>query len=341
MVQTLPSAKPPPRQQGIALIMVLLIVAVVSIIATETSSRIQFEIQKAQNRQQYQQASWYAIGAERLARGLIEIAKNDPTINLDQDWANPYLSYPIDGGSMTIQILDQQNCFNLNALSSLNTPQASRPTVPLLERQLKQLLVELDADPHQILQLVEPLLDWVDNDTLPSGFEGVEDLHYNGLDPAYLPANGPLTDPSELKLINGFNPSDDAQIELLEQWSPYLCTLPTPDLKVNINTLAEEQAPLLAAILDGKHSSTDIETALQSRPDDGFANVGDFVTLLPVLTPPLSIKLFDHLNVTSEFFLARIQVRYYDANLILFSQFKIDPSNQPVTYRRRYGGPNE
>ena len=323
--------------------MVLLIVAVVSIIATETSSRIQFEIQKAQNRQQYQQSYWYALGAERLARGLIEAAKNDSTVHLDQAWANAFLTYPIDGGAMSIQISDQQNCFNLNALATLNTPEINQPQLPLLQRQLNQLLVELDADPYQAPQFIEPLLDWLDNDTLPTGYQGVEDLHYSALDPAYLPANGRLSDLSELKRIEGFNPSDEQQREFIDRLRPYLCTLPSDALLVNINTLPPEHAALLAALSEAKIPVVDIQEALENRPAKGYADIEEFWSQLPVPAdgqPPLDEALKSALAVTSEFFLARIQVRYYDANLILYSHIQMT-ADQPTTYQRRYGGPNE
>ncbi|MFT5719914.1 MAG: general secretion pathway protein K [Motiliproteus sp.] len=336
-------SRQPSKEQGIALIMVLLIVAVVSIVATQTSSRIQFEIQKAQNRQQYQQSYWYALGAERLARGLIEAAKNDPTVNLDQAWANPFLSYPIDGGAMSIQISDRQHCFNLNALTTLNTPEVIQSQLPLLQRQLTQLLVELDADPYQIQQLLEPLLDWLDSDTLPTGYQGVEDLHYSALSPAYLPANGRLSDISELKLIQGFRPTETPALEFLEQLRPYLCTLPSDALVININTLPPEQAPLLAALSKAKIRSQDIKEVLLNRPLEGYANIDAFWSQLPVSgtgQPPLDPSLKDNLAVTSEYFLARIQVKYYDSYLILYSYIRAT-ADQPTTYQRRYGGPNE
>ncbi|MFT6913740.1 MAG: general secretion pathway protein K [Motiliproteus sp.] len=342
--------RPPPQpttdqsgQQGIALIMVLLIVAVVSIVATQTSSRIQFEIQKAQNRQQYQQSYWYALGAERLARGLIQTAKNDPTVHLDQAWADAFLSYPIEGGTMSIQISDQQHCFNLNSLTTLNTPEVSRTEPPLLQRQLTQLLAVLDADPYQIQQLIEPLLDWLDSDTLPTGYQGVEDLHYSALSPPYLPANGRLSDISELRLIQGFLPTDPQPLEFLEQLRPYLCTLPSDALVVNINTLPPEQALLLAALSEAKIRSQDIKEVLQNRPTKGYVDIDEFWNQLPLPAdgqPPLDPSLKASLAVTSEYFLARIQVKYYDAYLILYSYIKAT-ANQPTTYQRRYGGPNE
>ena len=339
--QRLPSQRPA-KQQGIALIMVLLIITVVSVVATETSSRIQFEIQKAQNRQQYQQSYWYALGAERLARGLLEAASNDPTIHLDQAWANAFLTYPIEGGGMSIQINDQQNCFNLNALATLNTPEVSLPDLPLRQRQLTQLLYQLDADPGQVPQLIEPLLDWLDNDTLPTGFQGVEDLHYNALSPAYLPANGALSDLSELRLIDGFIPTQDAEKEFIERLRPYLCTLPTDVLRVNINTLPAEQAPLLAALSEAKILAEDIQEALEQRPAEGFTDIEAFWSLLPppAAATPLDEGLKTYLSLSSEFFLARIQVRYYDASLTLFSRIRVT-ADKPSTYQRRYGGPNE
>ncbi len=338
-----------PRQQGVALIMVLLVVAVIAVIATQTSSQIQFDIQKAQNRQQYQQAYWYALGGERLAKGLLELAMHqDNYLHLGQEWANPLMTFPIDGGGISVQLTDQQTCFNPNSMTTLTTSTSGSETATTIERQFQQLLLQLDATPTEVQRLTEPLRDWLDSDTIPTGFNGSEDLHYTALDPAYLPANAALADASELNLIDGFNISpetgDSALLELLDKLRPFLCPLPSNTMVINLNTLTMEQLPLLTALFENKIDSSTLQTLVETRPDDGFKDIDEFWSQLGLDlpdAPAIDAELKSQLAVDSSFFLARIEVSYYDARLILFSRFSKTPDNKFNSYQRRYGGPNE
>ncbi|GAB3375882.1 type II secretion system minor pseudopilin GspK [Azotobacter armeniacus] len=332
-----------------ALMVVLLVVALISIIATHLGSLVQLNIQQASNREQYQQAYWFALGGERLARGLIESAiKADHRIHLSQAWANPRISYPIDGGHIKVSIQDQAACFNLNVLSSLNTPQDGPQTEqPLPLRQLVHLMKELGASEYQISQLVEPLRDWLDNDTLPTGLKGAEDLFYTNLDPAYLPANGPLTDLTELNFIDGFrhmaHQSRDEEQGFLERLRPFLCVLPGVKPLVNLNTVKPEQAPLLSALFEGQVPTTQLIQWLSDRPVEGFQRIDEFRKLLEVesmLTSGIEAVIRTQLKVTSEFFLARIEVNYHDANLVLHTRIHVQ-NGASVVYQRHYGAFNE
>ncbi|MFB8830789.1 type II secretion system minor pseudopilin GspK [Azotobacter sp. CWF10] len=337
--------------RGMALMIVLLVVALISIIATHLGSLVQLNIRQAANREQYQQAYWFALGGERVARKLLESAlKTDKRTHPRQAWADPRLSYPIDGGVIRIRIQDQNACFNLNALSTLNTPQdASQTKEPLLLRQFARLLEELGADESQTAQLVEPLRDWLDNDTLPTGVKGAEDLFYTGLEPAYLPANGPLADPTELYLIDGFRQlaakaRDDEQ-SFLHRLRPYLCALPDTKLQVNVNSLGPEQAPLLSALFEGQVPLGLLTQWLSERPAEGFGNVDEFWALLrqsgdDTLSSDVDAAVKTQLRVSSEFFLARIEVDYHDANLVLLSRIQIRNGTSAV-YQRHYGALDE
>ena len=61
------------KQQGVALIIVLLIVAIVSVLATEMGSRLQLQIKRASNIKENNQAYWYAMGAEQYAQKSIKL----------------------------------------------------------------------------------------------------------------------------------------------------------------------------------------------------------------------------------------------------------------------------
>jgi general secretion pathway protein K len=87
------------KQRGVALIIVLLIVAIVSVVATEMGSRLQLQVKRASNIKENNQAYWYAMGAEQYARKSINLLmKTDgDKIYLEQPWSQEFV-YPIEGG---------------------------------------------------------------------------------------------------------------------------------------------------------------------------------------------------------------------------------------------------
>ncbi len=323
----------PPRQHGVALILVLLTVAIIAMLATEVSGLIQFDLRLAQNRFQHQQAYWYALGGERLARRILdEDLGTGASANLQQGWANPNLQYPFDGGGASLSIRDQQACFNINALTSLKTPITSGPT-PLLQRQFETLFALVDIDPQQVQPLNEVLRDWLDSDSQPSGFDGVEDLHYSGQTPAYQPLNSTVAERSELGLLQGFEPA------IRQQLAPFLCALPDDKLLLNINTLSEAQAALLSALFEGNLPLSDAELLIQQRPAEGYSDVDAFWALLPPAIStanPASDDIKKQLSVQSRFFIATTAVTFYDSRFILNSRLRLDQGHFRA-YQRYYG----
>ena len=117
------------KQSGVALIIVLLVVALVSILATEMGSRLQLQVKRAINIKDNNQAYWYAMGAEQFAGKAIRdlMDENEGVINLEQPWTEEF-AYPLEGGGIQAQLQDSQSCFNLNAVraSASNNTRGSR-----------------------------------------------------------------------------------------------------------------------------------------------------------------------------------------------------------------------
>ncbi len=106
------------KQQGIALITVMLIVALCAIIAAQMTTRLQTQMQRSTNIHFNQQAYWYAMGAEELAKRLLmKTFKEEPEVtHLEQVWAEEERSFPVDFGEISGEITDLQACLNLNAM---------------------------------------------------------------------------------------------------------------------------------------------------------------------------------------------------------------------------------
>ncbi|MCX9565278.1 general secretion pathway protein GspK, partial [Vibrio cholerae] len=76
------------KQRGVALIVVLLLLAVMVSIAATMAERLFSQFQRATHQVNYQQAYWYSLGVEALAKKGIEQSYQDSeTINLSQPWA--------------------------------------------------------------------------------------------------------------------------------------------------------------------------------------------------------------------------------------------------------------
>ena len=135
------------RQKGVVLISVLLIVALATIVATQMSTRIMGQLQRASNLELNQQAYWYALGAEAFAkRVILTVVDEDPEfINLSQIWAQGETTYPVDNGQIVGEISDMQACFNLNALrTDGDNRDNTNKSVQLLG--FERLLVNLSLD---------------------------------------------------------------------------------------------------------------------------------------------------------------------------------------------------
>ena len=107
--------KAPGRREGMALLTVLLLVAVMSVVAVAVLDDVRFSVRRASNAEGQAQAQLYADGAELLALRQIEqlIAAGPTRTPLEPEWNGRLLSFPIDGGNLSAVVRDGQNCFCL------------------------------------------------------------------------------------------------------------------------------------------------------------------------------------------------------------------------------------
>ncbi|MCP3668349.1 MAG: type II secretion system minor pseudopilin GspK [Gammaproteobacteria bacterium] len=262
------------HQKGIALIMVLIIIAVGTIVATQLVSERNLHARRTSNIILADNAWEFALGAETLA-GIIlaKNLKNEESVNLSQAWATEGIIFPIDGGSLAANIKDLRSCFNLNGLLAGSDEEEKKPVdanQPLAgEIIFTELLKSLDTDGTTSAAAVAARLrDWLDSDQRPAGFEGREDYEYSGYAQPYRTGDTLLGGRSELYTVSGFNQ------DLIERLSPYVCVIPgVTELVLNINTIKTDQPELLSSFYD----KLDVNTAvniLSARPDDGYDQEG-------------------------------------------------------------------
>ena len=326
-----------PKQQGVALIIVLLIVAIVSVLATEMGSRLQLQIKRASNIKENNQAYWYAMGAEQYARKSIKQLMNEDgdVIHLEQPWNQEFV-YPIEGGGIQAQLVDMQSCFNLNALrvpkiGSKGTPEGNS-SLPKRMLAFKRLLDEVEpAIPsYNIDVLLNSLVDWLDEDDNISDL-GAEDSEYESLQFPYVAANNYMVHNSELRLINGI------EVPWLRELLKLVCVLPNDSLFViNVNTVSEKNVAVIAAATG--LSLSDAKSVLRNRASDGYQTTAEFLSQPSIQAIGLNADEKKWFDVKTEHFILHTKTKYNDATFAMKTLFKVDSSKNVSVIRREFSG---
>lgn len=322
------------RQSGAALIIVLFVVAMAASLAVKMNARLMVEVQRSSNLVLQQQARWYAMAGEALAkRVLIEVKKEKKDhIDLSQKWAVETPPYPVEDGTIAGKIIDLQACLNLNAVRF--EPQNNGGTQTFNEAH-KTLEALLDLIPDLPMEesketLADSVYDWLDVDSMPKR-QGVEEGEYMSYSIPYMTANNYFASVSELRLVRGFNPI------VVEKLKPYVCVIPQSDtFKINVNTLQAEQSLLLAAMLNISESQAD--TIISQRPDDGWDQLSKFISDA-TQNGAQSLNDKDERFVTnSNYFEAHIKASFFETNFAMKSIIHITDNQKVSVLARRFGG---
>ena len=326
--------KPPkhPKQQGVALITVMLIVALCAIIASQMTARLQMQMQRSANVAFNQQAYWYAMGAEAFTkRVLITAFTEDADVtHLGQIWAQGQTTYPVDFGDISGEISDLHSCLNLNALrapfkntsdgngknqNSNNNRAKKVPARLAFEALLINLQLE-NVSSFEAASMADALTDWLDENSSISSAGGAEDNDYASREFPYLAANHYLASVNELRIVEHFTPA------IIDAIKPYVCVLPQSDVhKININTISAEQPELLQALLDS--TLDEAQEILSAREAEGFANIDDFYNLPEVVQLQNFNNKKDQFVVDSEYFKLKASASFNDSFFAMNSVIKI------------------
>ncbi|MFB2888268.1 GspK family T2SS minor pseudopilin variant ExeK [Aeromonas veronii] len=324
----------PDRQRGMALLVVLLILSVMVIIASNMSGRLQLELRRTANITTGKQAWWYALSAEALVSKVLtqDFKDNPEVVNLSQNWARKNTVFPVDDGQLKGEVTDLQSCFNLNSLSVASKAGSGEELEqqPYPVQVFRELLKQLAMDDYEAAQLTDAIRDWTDKDTVLVSSLGAEDAYYEGLKPPYLTANQWMLGKDELRAVRGVTARVYARL------APYVCALPNDKLKININTLAPERPELLVALYLGKIGLNDAKRVLNERPQKGWK---ESKLMADLLAPPDTVKgLKEALVVKSDFFEARMVAEVGDNRAWLETLFQRGKDNKLVMLRRLSSG---
>ncbi|QSP93953.1 type II secretion system minor pseudopilin GspK [Marinobacter salinisoli] len=256
------------NQQGIALIMVLLAMALVVMLSAGMTQQQSIRVFKAGHYLAQQQGTSIALGAEAFARQILfrdfeqDKEDNEFVDTLDEFWAKNSAILPLDDniGVVEVQIDDLGGRFNLNDLITDNGE-----VDPLAKERMTRLLAALDITAVN----VDTLIDWVDSNDQTVSAYGAEDGQYLTAEPGYRAANQPFVSVSELRLI------DSMTEEIYQKLKPHVAALPVSGLGINVNTASAE----VLRSLHEEVTARSAETVVEKRQEEPFTEIQDFLAL--------------------------------------------------------------
>lgn len=314
-------SSPLARQQGVALLTILLLVVVATVLASSMLSHQQRLVRQAGVLLTHDQALQYVLGGEGFLRALLvqDQQVSAETDSLNEVWAQPSPPYPVGGGFVQGQLKDESGCFNLNSL--YHDGAADPVAQQILGRLLKSAGIDSSAS--------DAVLDWQDPDDQTAGAGGAENSFYAGQQPARTAANQPFVSVSELQAVRGFE-----EAKAYQKLLPLLCALPAR-APLNVNTAPAE----VLAALDEATDAAAIARWVSER-DQGKSLVRDLSNLWGMSgfsnIPPGRQKLLAPLlGIKSLYYRAEIRASFDGRSLNLSSHlFRKD--DQVSVYRRSY-----
>lgn len=267
-------------QRGVALVMVLLIVAMATTLAVFMAQQQSFWQREMENGRDRAQARRIAEAGIDWARAIL--ADDAATSQFDHGkemWAMKLPAIPVDGGEVQGTIIDQQGLFNLNNLvrnGALSAPDLAR---------FQRLLAALGLPQ----ELGSTLVDWLDANSETSA-NGAEDEYYLNLAKPYRCANRPLSDIGELAWVRGFDASS------IKRLQPFVSVLPESGTAVNVNFAPPE---VLVSVLPGLTLQDARQMTLQIRSSP-FKTMAEFLQRLPKSVSQESSMI---LSVSSQYFM--------------------------------------
>lgn len=283
-------------KRGMAMVVVMVLLAVMALLASNMTVRLQKQLALAHHQQDYRQAQWYVASAESLALAtLSESLGHESRVHLAQSWVQERRSFPVPDGQITINLSDMQACFNLNSLAAVK---ANRQGTPLVIRQLIALFATADISEYRAQMVAESLWEFIDEDTVTQTLLGREDSEYLVRPIPFLTPNRPLSDLSEIRRVQGMD------ADLYQKIKPLVCVLPVTSQHINVNTLDIAQSALLEALFTPTLSVDQAREVLKARPVNGWDSVTDFLseTALSDVDEGIKAQVKPMLSVSSNYF---------------------------------------
>jgi len=289
---------PGPDSKGIALVIVLWVLTLLSVIVLEFCFSMRTELNVTRNYKEEAQLYFYGRGG--IHRAIAELVyKTDPAIQarrkqiedqkklqikneqgeeaptLEEEWRTDGRPYPVAfrSGEAEVRVRNEAGRINLN-----------RANDQLLRKVIKYF-VEM-GERRDII--VDSILDWRDKDDLHR-LNGAENDYYQSLPEPYSCKNGDFDSLEELLLVRGITPElfygkksknqEEGQETVTFGLKDIFTVFSSID-KVDINTASLEVLMVLFDI-----SSEMAKRVIEAREEKEFANLAELTQGVPELTP--------------------------------------------------------
>jgi len=191
-----------PESAGIALLIVMCAIFVLSLLAAGLAYSMKVESRLAAGTDTNQRLIWLGRSGVELARWVLAQEASQPYDSLDQIWAGgtgsigetnsplkgiDLSNYPIGDGTVSLKIVDLERYANINTASAV---------------EIQQALTIMGVDAGSMSVVSDSIQDWVQPGDVPR-VAGAKTDYYLGLTPPYNCKEAPVDDLSELLLVKG------------------------------------------------------------------------------------------------------------------------------------------
>lgn len=253
-------------QRGIALLAVLLGIALMTLIVVSFSTSATLGYLSAANqvndlRAEYLARSAVAVGLGLLGQDtLLDSQTKEPYDALTDVWAVPFPPMQVDGGTVSLSIVDCARKLDINELVNPSNGAVNKD----FELRLVRLFQILNVDPS----IIPAIVDWIDPNSIDSP-GGAEMDYYMQLIPPYAPRNAPMPTIGDLKMIKGVTS------QVFNTLRPFLTVM--PEMQVNVNTASPQ---VLACLEPELTANPDlVKEIIAARTIRPFVKITDVLNL--------------------------------------------------------------
>ncbi|MBM4135280.1 MAG: general secretion pathway protein GspK [Nitrospira sp.] len=277
-------------EKGVALMMVLWILVLLSIVAMNFSFSTRWSTASTRNLKEETMAYYLCMRGYQEAINYL-VSDKDPVVDLLDNEGNLRIdneTSPVTGkkttteGEIDIRITDEDSKLNINYAGD----------------RLEKLFEYVGMPTGTARELIDSILDWIDRDN-KHHLSGAEDEYYEELDNPYKAKNNFFDVPEELLLVKGMRPEYMTGSDEIKAIGPLITTFgKRGDIigAININTVSKEVMELLGL------TPPAIETILKQRESGGFKTI------------PLTFRIIQLTKTNSSYFRIEVVAHVHGSN---------------------------
>jgi general secretion pathway protein K len=308
------------NERGVAILAVLLGVALMTLIVVDFAMTSGLGFVSAANQANELRAGYLARSGINIGLALLAAdarskeQSQTPAETLNDVWAVPFPPMALEGGNVSLSIVDEARKINLNSMV-----QNGGPNGVAIEK-ITRLFTILDVN----TDLIQGIIDWITPSGANSTGGGSADF-YLGLRPPYQPRYGPMPTIGDLQMVKGFNEA------IFNRVSPFLTVMPMQIFNSNVPALMRAKAtsqvnantasPQVLAALEPElmEDQKIVQEIIEARAIRPFSQTTDIMNLPDV--GPVGQRLSQDVVMRSQFFTITGAGTYAGARKLIAATF--------------------